>query len=373
MSSSPEPYLDIPERYEDVTAEWLTQALRTGGVLDDQAVTSFRVEPIGADQSRTSSLARIAVEYDVRAEGLPDSMFAKFVSRIPGNRKRANEFDMFRAEIALYQNLGDAIPMNMPRMYFGAAKERSDVAVLLLEEIRAISKAGVPLDKRWLTESEAKLALRELSKMHAKWWDDPVLDGFKWLADVDSYSRRFLYDTFDESWRKMKDALEPALSTTEVRICGSFSSYLPTLISDLKRMPVTLCHGDFHQGNLLWDKRGEPRTVWALDWQLPNTGPAVIDVAWFLGIGVAKADVHLVQQKYLPNYHDALLGHGAANYEYDRFLSDYKYGVLDGLVRMIGILANFDFAREDSVEFARAVVGNLAAAAEDAGCADLIS
>lgn len=209
--------------------------------------------------------------------------------------------------------------------------------------------------------------------MHAKWWDDPVLDGFKWLADVDSYSRRFLYDTYDESWRKMKDALEPALSTTEVRICGSFSSYLPTLISDLKRMPVTLCHGDFHQGNLLWDKRGEPRTVWALDWQLPNTGPAVIDVAWFLGSGVAKADVHLVQQKYLPNYHDALLGHGAANYEYDRFLSDYKYGVLDGLVRMIGFLANFDFAREDSVEFARAVVGNLAAAAEDAGCADLIS
>jgi|AP95_1055475.scaffolds.fasta_scaffold63194_2 hypothetical protein len=28
--------LDIPERYEDVTAEWLTKTLRAGGVLDQQ-------------------------------------------------------------------------------------------------------------------------------------------------------------------------------------------------------------------------------------------------------------------------------------------------------------------------------------------------
>ena len=80
MSPTPKSLLDIPERYEDVTAEWLTQALRAGGVLGDQAVSSFRVETIGADQSRTSSLARIAVKYDVRAEGLPGSMFAKFVT-----------------------------------------------------------------------------------------------------------------------------------------------------------------------------------------------------------------------------------------------------------------------------------------------------
>ena len=34
MSPAQERPMDIPERYEDVTAEWLTQALRTGGVLD---------------------------------------------------------------------------------------------------------------------------------------------------------------------------------------------------------------------------------------------------------------------------------------------------------------------------------------------------
>ena len=136
--SPPEPILDIPERYEDVTAEWLTQALRSGGVLGDQAVSGFRIEPLGADRSRTSSLARITLEYDGHPEGLPDSLFAKFVSRIPGNRKLVAEFGIFRTEIELYENLGDAIPLNMPRLYFGLAPDGSDVAVLLLEEIKAL-------------------------------------------------------------------------------------------------------------------------------------------------------------------------------------------------------------------------------------------
>ena len=107
--SPPESTLEIPERYEDVSAEWLTQALRTGGVLADQAVSCFRIEPLGADRSRTSSLARITVEYDGHPEGLPGSMFAKFVSRIPGNREFVAELGLFRREIELYENLGDAI------------------------------------------------------------------------------------------------------------------------------------------------------------------------------------------------------------------------------------------------------------------------
>jgi len=369
--SPPEPTLDIPERYEDVSAEWLTQALRTGGVLGDQAVSTFRIEPLGADRSRTSSLARITVEYDGHPAGLPDSMFAKFVSRIPDNREFVAEFGLFRREIELYENLGDAIPMNMPRLYFGLAPEGSDVAVILLEEIKAISKAALSAEER-LTAGEIKLALRDLSKMHAKWWEDQVLDAYTWLGTMDSGARRSLYQLYDEAWARMRDALEPALTPAEVRICSGLSSYLPTLMSELNRMPVTLCHGDFHGGNLLWDETGEPRTVWAVDWQIATKGPAIIDVAWFLGTGVTRVDVHLVRRDYLPEYHSALLARGVAHYEHERFLSDYRYGVLNGLTRLIALLANLDFAVQDFVESARWLVGDMAAA-EDAGCAKLIS
>ena len=113
--------MDIPERYEDITAEWLTEALRSGGVIGDQTVSTFQLEPLGADRSLTSSLARITVGYDRLADGLPDSMFVKFASRNPENRKYAADHSYFRREIELYKNLGGSVPLNMPRMYFGLA------------------------------------------------------------------------------------------------------------------------------------------------------------------------------------------------------------------------------------------------------------
>jgi hypothetical protein len=365
--------LNIPERYEDVTAEWLTEALRSGGVIGDQTVSTFEVHPLGADVSRASSLAKITVEYDGLADGLPDSMFVKFVSRIPGNREFFTVLGHFRREIELYKNLGDAIPMNMPKLYFGLAADDSDVAVIILEEIKAISKAPLPLEQQPLTAGEAKLALREVSKMHAKWWEDRTIYEHEWLLRFDDDRRMSMYQSHNESWAKLRNVLEPALSPAEVRICSGLSSYLPTLIPELRRMPLTLRHGDFHFQNMLWDELGEPGTVWAIDWQAPGIGPAILDVSWFLGLGVAKADLPFIRQTYLPEYHAALVSSGVTDYEYSQFLSDYSHGLLEGLTRMIGLLANLDAAREDSVEFIRLLVGNLAAGAVDAGCADLIS
>ena len=76
----------------------------------------------------------------------------------------------------------------------------------------------------------------------------------------------------------------------------------------------------------------------------------------------------------MPVFEVAMTREGLAHYEYERFPSDDRYGLLDGLTSSIALLATVDFAREDLVEFARWLVGNAAAAAaEDAGCAKLIS
>jgi aminoglycoside phosphotransferase (APT) family kinase protein len=138
-------------------------------------------------------------------------------------------------------------------------------------------------------------------------------------------------------------------------------------------MPATLCHGDFHAGNLLWDKTGEPDTVWIIDWQITGIGPAILDVAWLMCFGVAQTDLPFVRKEYLPEYHEALVNQGVGNYDYDQFLSDYRYGLLDGLARLTAFLSTVDFAQDNLAAFASLRVGSVAAAAEDAGCADLIS
>ncbi|MCH8870703.1 MAG: phosphotransferase [Chloroflexi bacterium] len=372
MSPNADQSIDIPERYEDVTADWLTQALRAGGVLDGQSVSSFHVEPLSASKSRTSSLARITVKYNGHSGDLPTSMFAKFVSRIPANRKFASDMGLFRREVALYGTLGSSIPLDMPIMYFGDVRENSDIGVLLLQEIDGMSKEG-PVEEMSLSPSEAKLALNALSKMHAKWWADLSLNSHTWLRTIDDPGRVERYEAYADAWAKLKHLMEPVCSASEIRICDRLSNYLPGLTSDLKKIPMTLCHGDFHLGNLLWDQLGEPETVWTLDWQGPAISPAVTDVAWFLSIGVPKQDLYLLRGEYLPGYHTALMEGGVTGYAYDRFLRDFKYGLLDGLSKMIWILAIVDLAREDSALFVRTFIGRMIAVAEDAGCGELLS
>ena len=371
MPDQPIAPLDIPERYEDVTAEWLTQALRAGGVLGEQTVTSFEVKPLSAVKSRNSSLASIAVQYDGNSEGLPDSMFAKFVSRIPGNREFAAQRDVFRREIALYENLGDVIPMDVPVMYFGGIQAGSDVGILLMEEIVGESKQNLPYMERHLSSGEAFLGLKSLSKLHAKWWGDQSLRGYEWLGTIADDGKSFWYPMYEQAWERMRPTVESALSSAEIRICDGLSNYIPDLASQLENMPATLCHGDFHTGNLLWDKLGEPATVWAVDWQRSMQAPAVIDIAWFLGVGNSSGSEQ-VGSRYLPAYHAALMSHGITGYGYDQFLSDYRFGLMYALVRFVGALANLDMVMDDVGDFIRLCLGNIASGAVDAGCGELV-
>ena len=261
--------------------------------------------------------------------------------------------------------------MNMPQMYFGAAEPGSDLAVILLEEIKGLSKMDLPLEEWALTATEIELALRELAGMHCKWWEDKSLQQYSWLLRVDDEARQFLYRGYEGAWAKLKDVLEPSFTPAEIRICNGLSDYLPTLMSEMKSLPVTLCHGDFHRGNLLWDSLGKPDKVWAVDWQLASIGPVVADVSWFLG--VPRSEIHLLQQEYLPGYHGVLCEGGSVNYDYDRFLSDYRYGVLDSLARTVAIYGSLDFARDDFVEFTRLNIGFRAAPAEAMGSEQLIN
>jgi hypothetical protein len=89
--------------------------------------------------------------------------------------------------------------------------------------------------------------------------------------------------------------------------------------------------------------------------------------------GVSQSDLPFVRNEYLLEYHNSLVRHGVTNYGYEKLLSDYRYGLLDGLARLTAFLSTVDFAQNNVAEFASSRVGAVAAAAEDAGCAGLIS
>ncbi|MCH8103009.1 MAG: hypothetical protein IIB28_07640, partial [Chloroflexi bacterium] len=109
-----------------------------------------------------------------------------------------------------------------------------------------------------------------------------------------------------------------------------------------------------------------------LDWQIPTRGPAIMDVGWFLSLGLNVGDVGLLRSLFLPSYHRALESHGLESYPYEQLLSDYRFAVLDSLARAVSLFALLDFAREDATEIPRVLLGRATAAAEEMGCTELL-
>jgi len=87
----------IPEGPDDLTAEWLTSALRQGG--PGAEVTSFKFEPLTADL--VGQTVRITLAYSAPSSGGPPSLIAKLSSADPRMRKQsvgkyANEVLFYR-------------------------------------------------------------------------------------------------------------------------------------------------------------------------------------------------------------------------------------------------------------------------------------
>ena len=65
---------EIIEKFEEITAAWLTSALRHGGVLKAATVESVDIDVIGLSEGYLSELARLTPHYSDDEHGAPASI-----------------------------------------------------------------------------------------------------------------------------------------------------------------------------------------------------------------------------------------------------------------------------------------------------------
>jgi hypothetical protein len=68
--------IEIPATLGDITAVWLTKALRSTEVLGETAVTAVNIESLGAVDFG-AQVVRLHIGYDRQADYLPASLIAK--------------------------------------------------------------------------------------------------------------------------------------------------------------------------------------------------------------------------------------------------------------------------------------------------------
>ena len=283
--------LPIPADWQDITADWMTEALAAAhpGAVVDSVTVQMR-------DDGTNRRARLSVSY---AEGGgPATVFVKGVD--PGHRDLIKMTSGLFHEPRLFAS-AIALPMEHPAVYAAVIDEADEDFVIVMEDLTA--RDADPRDAtRPLTPEQAADGVRGLARMHGKYWghrisDDPALawvepflpwDGMQY-APLPAAQERLSADTPSEVL---------ALGIDEL-VEGIWKPF----IRSLTRAPQTLLHGDPHIGNTYVLPGGR---VGFLDWQVLRRGNWSLDLGYFLQGALTTSDRREHEVALLEQYRDAL-------------------------------------------------------------------
>jgi aminoglycoside phosphotransferase (APT) family kinase protein len=99
--------------------------------------------------------------------------------------------------------------------------------------------------------------------------------------------------------------------------------------------PSTIIHGDYRLDNLLFDPSPGGVAIAVVDWQTCTHGPALQDVAYFIGAGLTRDERREVERGLVQRYHAGLVEAGVTGYDHERCWQDYRRGTWAGLVMAV--------------------------------------
>lgn len=337
--------MSIPRTPDHVTAEWLTAALRGTNTITKASVTSFDMEPdIAAGAGFMGQLARVTLHYDQPEPGAPAALIAKFPAHAPENRAVADLFRMYETETRFYEEVAGKVELRTPRRYHSARCTGCTDFILLMEDL---APARVGDQVIGCSPAQAELAIRELAKFHATWWENTRLAELDWVWAFNHPVRSAAAQgAYAGAWGPFKQIWAKQVPADVLAIGEQFHDALPKLLDRLAAAPVTISHGDYRIDNLFFatPEGGDPLAV--VDWQIMTLGNGLFDVAYFMAGAMPSADRRAMEMDLLHMYHGILLEGGVKGYDFDQCLLDYRTAALFCWQYAVIILGALDASNE---------------------------
>lgn len=309
----------LPTTFEEVTSEWLTEALsqRYPGVQVDRVQRS-------AEFLGTSGIAKLALDYATRGghDELPDVLYIKGGFE---DVMRNRVWEALVQEARFYAELGPEMPVIIPKSYFAGVDEAAKQGVLLLEDLTA-RNVRFSSNLRPVSGDVMAKILEQQALFHAKWWNSPRLEPYR---DWGRPQRLFLKWMFREkSWADIQSRpywhLVPQVLKSRDFAIRAFERLWE--INDLQ--PQTLQHGDGHGGNLFFESDGRPGF---LDWQCAFRGAPGHDVTWAM-VCLLEPDTRRANEStLLRHYLAALRAAGVDAPNYDAMFLSYRQNVMHAM------------------------------------------
>ena len=307
----------VPHSIEDVTAAWLTAALREGGL--DVRVASLDKESIGEGVGVNGTTVRLRVRYS-DGDG-PPSFVIKLPPEQPASKQIGLRLGFYENEIRFYDELAGKVSVNLPRRYYtGMDRERENYA-LLLEDMAPATPGD---DIAGCTWAEAAAIVDELPKLHAPWWNSGLLRALAWLPagepNVEAANQRFQDVIFPATMERYGRTLSP----TAYRVAEKYSRGLVHIVQRMTAPPYTLTHSDYRLVNMLLGGPEGYRRVTVLDWQRVALGKGPIDTAFFCVLSLPPETRRAWEWELVERYHRGLVEQGVRDYGLEECKRDYR-------------------------------------------------
>ncbi len=317
----------IPAGLNEITADWLNEALHKTGLLKDIDIVSLEIQPMGVGEGFQSDMARLVPRYSRMVGNLPKTMIAKLPTSYAPANAVAMMFNTYEREIRFYAEVAKRSPLRTPGLIYCDFDSQVKRYALILEDCSCYTQ----IDQiKGLDYEMTKTIAIKLADFHARWWDSKELDAFVWMPKPgDAIFTAFMgfYRTCWDVAVQSPDflaALPPGGREAGLKIYEHFA----WLVEQTPSNHLTISHFDFRGDNLFFDFGNKENPVIVFDWQAANVNRGVIDLSYLLGGSISIDLRRRTEKEILRLYHQRLLTRGVSGYSFDECWFDYLRGTL---------------------------------------------
>ena len=352
----------VPSTIGEVTADWLTAALRGDATVPDAAtVTDVRFDRIALDSGFSSQLYRAHLVGDA----VPPSVIVK----LPAESEAGDAMKMlggYAREVEFYRRVAGSAPVGTPHAYVARLIDGQGDFVLVLEDLdgwdNADHLAGLSVDR-------AQRCIEQLAGLHA-WSIDPrQADLLSVFPSLDTpFTRDLLPAAFAPAWQIYRDRADASIPPAVARFAERFAELSGRAVDALSERNM-LIHGDIRADNMFFSD-GRLKIV---DFQLAALGSGATDIGYLVSQGLPTEARSGRDEEFVRYYLAALADRGVTDYSFDEAWRHYRFAAAYFMVLPAMPLLGWDALPERSRQLCMRLVERAVATIEETDAVEVFS
>lgn len=329
-----------------ITTEWLGKALAAHA--GSNQLTDSRIENIGDGKGFGGKTLRAHLTWDGPSD--LNSVIVKLPVDDPDTLQAMVVQGVLLRELLFYRELATDIDLDIPKIYH-TELNGNDFAILMADLGEVKHRMLKPLELE-----ELEVAMRSAAKLHAAFWNSPILEA-DWLGPVIDGNDESRDDNRIRTQNTLALLRESPDETTYVEDCIEQLLVLLPKAPNTTPLPspVTLAHGDFHGNNL--HIQGDDITIF--DWQLVSKGTPAMDIANLIASSSEPADFDEIAEHLLKTYHDALMDEGITNYSFKKLKQGFTDAMFFTFLKFVVVVGTISYDAEGGDELQQDIMAKL--------------